>query len=815
MTVSRPTATERFLILDDPDELADHARPVAGHAGRLEAILAVDAVHCAACTQTIASAIDDEHTRIEVNVVSRRARLEWDASQRPLSEVLQRMADIGYEARPLPLDMVERADPRPRRRALWRMLVGVLCMMQVMMFSVPRYMGGDEIPPDLQTLMIWAEVMLTIPALVFAAGPFFSGAWRDLKQRRIGMDTPVALGIAVTVITSIIAFFQGKEVYFDSVTMIIGLLLIARWLESLAREKAAAGLGNSMARLPESANRLRADGSIERVSRRRLQPGDRISVPAGTTFAVDGLILEGSTEVDESLLTGEAEPQPRQAGMRVVSGSLNLRHPVVIEVSHRASDSRLAELNRLIERASTSRPAILRLADRYAGPFLVAVLIIAAVAGAVWWTIDPDRAPWIAAAILIVTCPCALALAAPSALLATLGGLARRGIIIDRSDTLEALARTDVVLFDKTGTLTTSTPDIRLTHTSAGLSEADAFALAAGIEHNSLHPVARAFAARAAELKVQPVAMQDSEQPTPDWPLPGDAAHQPGRLTTPATARPSSAGARPADTLSGHTWGEAGTVDEADNNVPAPPLNPRFESAVARIREVINLPSGGLQAQLSWQGHPYQATISPRHTQILLTLAPTDSTAGLPDWHASFALSESVRAGAEAVLAGLRAEGIDCRIVSGDHAHRVAQIGQSLGFAASRQQAQARPEDKLQTMQALQAAGHQVMMVGDGINDAPVLSQANVSVSLASAAPLAQHHADVLLLAERLDGLLTAHHAARRAMRIVHQNLIFSCLYNVVSIPLAAMGLVPPWLAGLGMAGSSLVVVLNALRAAR
>lgn len=782
--------SERFRILDDPDELADHARPAAGTTGRLEAILAIDAVHCAACTQTIGSAIDDEHARIEVNVVSRRARLEWDAGQRPLSHILQTLADIGYEARPLPLDMVERADPRPRRRALWRMLVGVLCMMQVMMFSVPRYVGGDEIPPDLQTLMIWAEVMLTIPALIFAAGPFFSGAWRDLKQRRIGMDTPVALGIAVTVITSIIAFFQGKEVYFDSVTMIIGLLLIARWLESMAREKAAAGLGNSMARLPESASRLRPDGSIEQISRRRLQPGDRISVPAGTTFAVDGLILDGSTEVDEALLTGESEPQPRQPGMRVVSGSLNLRNPVIIEVSHRAGDSRLAELNRLIERASTSRPAILRLADRYAGPFLLSVLIIAAIAFGIWWTIDPDRAPWIAAAILIVTCPCALALAAPSALLATLGGLARRGIIIDRSDTLEALSRADVVLFDKTGTLTTSVPGIRLTSTSDGLSEADAVALAAGIEHSSLHPVARAFAEQAARLGVTPVAMQDT--------------------TTRSCSNAPATDDRPDALLN-----TAGHAADHPPSVASSPATPAFRHPSARIREVINLPGGGLEARLDIDGHPYLATISPRQTRILLEVVPTAPDARLPRWHAAFQLTESIRPGAEAVLAGLRAEGLECRIVSGDHEERVTLVGEALGFGPDSRQAHARPEDKLQTMQALQAAGHQVMMVGDGINDAPVLSQANVSVSLASAAPLAQHHADVLLLAERLDGLLTAHHAARRAMRIVHQNLIFSCLYNVVSIPLAAMGLVPPWLAGLGMAGSSLVVVLNALRAAR
>ena len=737
-----------FAILDDPEELLEYARPMAGQPDRQEAILAIDAVHCAACTQTLAAAIDDAHARIEVNVVSRRARLEWEPAHHAASALLQRLADIGYEPRPLPLDMVDRADPRPRRRALWRMLVGVLCMMQVMMFSIPRYLGGEQIPPDLQQLLIWAEAMLTIPALLFAAGPFFSAAWRDTRQGRIGMDTPVALGIAITVITSVVAFYQGHEVYFDSVTMIIGLLLVARWLESRAREKAAAGLGNSLARLPEAADRLRPDGSIERVSRRRLQPGDHISVPAGTTFAVDGLILEGQSEVDESLLTGESEPQPRGPGMPVVSGSLNLRDPLIVEVTHRAADSRLAELNRLIERASTSRPSVLRTADRYAGPFLVAVLLIALAAGIGWWFIDPARAPWIAAAVLIVTCPCALALAAPSALLATLGGLARRGIIIDRSDTLESLAQSRVMLFDKTGTLSTSTPTLTVAGTSPGLTAADALQLAARIERSSLHPVARAFAEAAGKVLKK------------NAPLPAELA-----------------------------FGEA------------------------RILEVTNIPSGGLQARLDLQGTPWDARIIPEHAFISLHLLPL--SAEKTPLHARFHLQETLRPGAATTVQQLQADGVQCLIVSGDHPERVKRLGRQLELADEALHAGARPEDKLALMQHLQQQGQRVTMVGDGVNDAPVLSRADVSVSLASAAPLAQHHADILLLSERLDGLLAARQAARRALAIVHQNLIFSCLYNVLAIPLAVAGLVPPWLAGLGMAGSSLVVVLNALRAAR
>ncbi|MDO4637234.1 MAG: heavy metal translocating P-type ATPase [Lautropia sp.] len=752
-----PPGLERFAILDDPEEQREYARPLADDPTRLEAILALDAVHCAACTQTISSALNDEHARIEVNVVSRRARLEWDPTHHALSALLSRLAHIGYEPRPLTLDLMERADPRPRRRALWRMLVGIFCMMQVMMFAVPRYLGGNRIPLDLQQLMIWAEAMLTVPALFFAAGPFFSAAWRDTRQGRIGMDTPVALGIAITVLTSLIGFRNGQQVYFDSVTMIIGLLMVARWLESRARERAASGLGNSLARLPEAADRLGPDGRIERVSRRRLQPGDRISVPAGTTFAVDGCILDGQSDVDESLLSGESDPQPRGPGMPVVSGSLNLRNPLIVEVTHSSTDSRLAELNRLVERAAASRPMLLQTADRYAGSFLAGILLVALLAGIIWWFIDPGRAPWIAAAILIVTCPCALALSAPSALLATLGGLARRGIIVNRSDTLETLATAQVVLFDKTGTLSTSRPAIELIQTSPGLAAAEAMAIAAAIERSSLHPVARAFAEAAT------------------------------RSAT--TLAETHAGQR----LSALRWGDK-----------------------YQILDVTNLSGGGLQARLNIDDRPWTATITPDQTHIRLQLQPAFAQDGTPasqPRHALFRLTETLRPGAASAVAQLRKAGLHCQILSGDHPERVSVMGRQLDIADKDQHASARPEDKLRLMQHIQQQGRCVIMVGDGVNDAPVLSQANVSVSLASAAPLAQHHADILLLSEHLDDLLIARQAARRALRIVRQNLIFACLYNVLAIPLAAVGLVPPWLAGLGMAGSSLVVVLNALRA--
>ncbi|MGE0310162.1 MAG: heavy metal translocating P-type ATPase [Lautropia sp.] len=733
-----PPPTDRFRALDDPDELAEVARLRPD--GRRESILRIDGVHCAACSIAIEGALTDCVDEVEVNIGSRRARIAWEPGAQSLADALRRIASLGYEPRPVPLDALDQVDPRRRRKVLWQMLVALFCMMQVMMYAVPRYLAGDDMPADIHRLLLWGEAMLTVPVLLFAAGPFFASAWRDLRRRRIGMDTPVALGIAVTFGASLAAFLGvGSDaaagypayVYFDSVSMFVGLLLVARWLESRARERAFGGLADSLARLPQLVTRLGRDGSHEAVSRRRLARGDRILVPVGAAIGADGRIASGRSSVDESLITGESRPLPREPGDPVVGGSLNLTQPIEVEVTAVAGESRLAQLHQLVERAAASKPTLLRTADAFAGPFLVAVLLAAAATWLGWHFVDPVRAPWIAASVLIVTCPCAFALAAPSALLAAMGSLARQGVLIERSDTLETLAKSDTVVFDKTGTLTNDRLGIHCVALD-GLQADRALAIAAALERASLHPVARAMvdAATAASL------------------------------------------------------------------------------VLPETRSACEIAGGGVRGDVRGDGRWLAASVRPDGDAIVLRVA---ATAGVAPAGATFRLDETLRPDAREALAHLRSQALACRIASGDAPDRVAPV--ALACGVDEHEAACTPERKLALVRELQAGGARVVMVGDGVNDAAVLGQADASVSFLHAAPLAQHQAGVLLLGASLSSIPLAVDTARRALRIVHQSLQFSIVYNAIGIPLAIAGLLPPWLAGLGMAASSLIVVLNALRA--
>jgi Cu2+-exporting ATPase len=736
---------DAYLTLDDPDELAEVARELPARAGdprRLEAVLTIDGVHCAACVISIEQALRGAVDDVSVNAATRRARLVFRPDTQPLSGLMARIAGLGYGPRPVSRAAIAGAEAAGRRAALWRMLVAVLCMMQVMMYAVPRYVAGDgEMPADLERLLMWAEWMLTLPALLLAAGPFFVNAWRDLRGRRIGMDVPVALGIVVTFVASSAAALHGGEVYFDSLTMFVAFLLVGRWLESVARERALAGVADLLARLPPTVERLRGDGGTETVTLRRLVPGDRVRVAVGDAVPADGEVESGRSHADESLLTGESTPIAKQAGDPLAAGSLNLSGPLTMRVTRPARLSRLQEIADLIEAASARKPRLAQQADRWAGPFLATVLVLAAGAWVAWQWIDPSRAVWIAASVLIVTCPCALSLATPTALLAAAGSMARRGLLARSPQAIESLAGIDTFVFDKTGTLTEDRLAIARIDLLDGAGPLDAqsvLAIAAALEAGSLHPVAAALR-RAA---------------------PGD---------------------RPAPSVREvREHGGAGVCGEVH-------LDGRWHAARLGSAAFAPAPGDGCAAG-----------------GIRLTL---DGRAV-----ARFELSETLRRDAAASIAALQRDGLGVRILSGDDAARVERVARALQVPGFR--AHASPQDKLAEIEALQRGGRRVAMVGDGINDAPVLAAAEVSIAFATGAALARHHADLLLLGDRLDVLVQARRLSRRTMRVVVQNLAFAAIYNALSIPLALAGLLPPWLAGLGMAASSLVVVVNALRLA-
>lgn len=739
-----------LAMLDDPQEWTAFSRSLLGQPSCWESSVVFEGMHCAACALTIEDALRRVPGVLsaEISAASHRGRIVWSDQAIKPSGWMQAAARAGYPAVPASDAFANDRRRVETRQALWRLGVAGLCMMQVMMYAWPAYIADPgDLVPDMAQLLRWASWVLSLPVLLFSCTPFFRNALRDLRHRRISMDLPVALGMAITFIVSSLGTFEpagifGAEVYFDSFTMFVFFLLTGRWLELRLRDRTAGALEALMNRLPDSVERRGADGVFERVAVRRLSTGDVIRVLPGEAFPADGVILQGNTLADESLLTGESRPLPRGEGGVVIAGSHNVSAAVIMRVKHTGDETRFAQIVALMESASTSKPQLAQLADRIAKPFLIFVLLAAGGAGAYWWMHDPSHALMVAVAVLIVTCPCALSLATPAAMLSSAGALARRGVLVRRLQGLEALATVNTVVFDKTGTLTRDAFALGEVRTREGVSKQDALAMAAALAQHSLHPVSRALVAASQNDALQSVAWEVEE------------AHE--------------------------TAGQ------------------------------------GVSAHLFAAGKRTSAVLtrlgSARFCRV--ELPATDALhACLSDeqgWIATFELQEDLRPDARATVAALVARGLQVHLLSGDLPDSVARVARQAGISSA--QGGCTPQDKLAFLRELQAQGGKVAMVGDGLNDGPVLAGAHVSFAFGQAVPLAQAQSDFVVLGERLDTVVQTLLAARRTFRIVRQNLWWAALYNAVCVPLAVVGWLPAWLAGLGMALSSLLVVLNALR---
>ncbi|MFO1178061.1 MAG: cation-translocating P-type ATPase [Ottowia sp.] len=739
-------------LLDERDEWLAFSRQAAeaGAAaipdGCWESSVALEGMHCAACAGTIERLIGAVPgvREVQVSAAAQRARVLWDERATRPSRWLAALQGSGYRA--VPVHDLQAAVQRQAdtRRMLWRLGVAGLCMMQVMMYAAPSYFTAPgEIEPDLIHLLRWAQWVLSLPVLLFSCQPFLVGAWRDARARRIGMDLPVALGMLITFVVSSLGTFEpagpfGHEVYFDSFTMFVFFLLAGRWLELRLRDRAAGALEALMHRLPDSVQRRDAGGGWQRVSARRVRVGDVLRVLPGEGFVADGTILSGRTTVDEALLTGESRPVARSRGETVIAGSHNLSQPVELRVSQVGEGTRYAQVVALMEQAAVSKPRIAQLADRLATPFLVFVLLAAGVACAWWWPQDPERALMVAVAILVVTCPCALSLATPAAMLASAGALARRGVLVRRLQAIEALAAVDTVVFDKTGTLTRDAFVLDRVNVRAGVPREEALALAAALARHSLHPVSRAVAAAAGEA--------------------------------------------------------------------APPEATRVHETVGQ----------GVAGDVAWGGLPRRLRLGSHAFCAVPAAAAAGPVSHLSDeqgWLASFYFLEDIRADAQASVAALHEQGLQVQLVSGDDARTAAQVGGQLGVDAAL--GGCSPADKLAHLRALQEQGARTAMVGDGLNDGPVLAAAQASFAFGRAVPLAQAQSDFVVLGERLLAVPAARRQAVRTVAVVKQNLSWAMVYNAAAVPMAMAGWMPAWAAGLGMATSSLVVVLNALRLSR
>ncbi|MEY3124166.1 MAG: hypothetical protein RLZZ573_686 [Pseudomonadota bacterium] len=748
--VPSPHSQEALHLLDDPQEWSAFSRPSAQDAALWESNVVIEGMHCAACSLTVEDALKRVPGVLsaQVGAASHRAKVVWSSTSVLPSEWMRAVQANGYRA--VPANDIFAAERRKKetRQALWRWLVAGLCMMQVMMYAYPAYVAHPgDLTAEMEQLLRWASWVLTLPVMLFSCGPFFKNALRDIVQARVSMDLPVALGMAITFAVSTVGTFEpqgvfGREVYFDSLTMFVFFLLTGRWLELRLRDRTAGALESLMNRLPDSVDRRTEEGVFERVAVRRVKVGDVVRVHAGEAFFADGVVEQGDTLVDEALLTGESHPLARGPGAHVVAGSHNLSATVQVRVERTGEATRFAQIVALMESAAATKPQAAQLADRLAKPFLVGVLVAAAASCAWWWSTDPGHALMVAVAVLVVTCPCALSLATPAAMLACAGALARGGVLVRRLQALETLAAVDTLVFDKTGTLTRDVFTLGKVHLRSGVSANQALAMAAALARHSLHPVSRALAAAA-----------------PDGQWVCDAVtEQAGQ-------------------------GVSGWATNTMLDAPSPAYLLRLGSA-------------------SFCGVPREANPSLR-----VFLSDEDG------WLATFELNEDVRPQAAAVVAAIAQDGIAVHMLSGDGPESVARVAAQLGITQAT--GACTPDDKLAFLRGLQAQGRTVAMVGDGLNDGPVLAGAHVAFAFGQAVPLAQAKADFVVMGDQLMGVVSAVRLARRTRAVVRQNLWWALGYNAACVPLAVMGLLPAWAAGLGMAASSLLVVLNSLRLAR
>ena len=715
----------------DRDELLDeHSHAVEG--GR-EIILLTDGMRCAACAWLIDRSLAREVGVLDssANAVTGRIRIAWDPQRTALSKVLQRLALLGYRPYLASGEAREQARVSERKRWLLRLGVAGLGAFQAMMLAEALYLDTNHtMPVPTRDFFRWLTFLVSTPVVFYSGWPFLIGAWRELRNRHLGMDTLIAGSTLLAYFASLVETIRGgPHVWYDAAVMFVFLLLAARMLEQRARNIATAQVDALARARPAFATRELADGARESVPLTALAIDDIVRIAAGESVPADGILLDGAAVFEEALLTGESTPVEKPPGAIVYAGTICREHPARVRVTQVGSATRLSQLARLVDQAQAHRPPIAQTADLIGRRFVLS-LLLCAVAVYVFWSFHaPERAFEVTLALLVISCPCALSLSVPAALAAAHGTLAKLGVLATRPDALDTLSKATDIVFDKTGTLTDARPGLHAVETFDDFDASQALAIAAALERDSGHPIAAAFVMNAVS-----------------------------ELTAHAV-----------ETITGR--GVQGRVDGAH----------------WRLGQA-DFAAGRKDDGYLWLG---------------------DGERGM----ARFSLRETPRADAADAVRALRAQGLAVHVASGDAEDAVQRLGDSLAIDALH--ARQTPEDKLGLVRRLQSEGHIVAMVGDGLNDAPVLAGADVSLAMGEGAPLAQRAADLVLTGTTLMRIPAAIALAQRTQRVIRQNLAWALAYNVVALPVAAAGLVTPWLAALGMALSSLIVTVNALRLTR
>ena len=705
----------------------------------------IEGIRCASCVWLIEKILSVENgvKSARVNFGTHRLRVLFDPEQTRPGLLMTTLSRIGYLAKPFSRDAAQQQAESTQRTLLIRFGTAAFLSMQLMGFSFALYAGYFQgIDPTTRRLIQLFAALVTTPVVFYSGFPFLAGAWHSIRNLLPNMDLLISLGVLMAYFYSLWALIVGGEVYFDTAAMIVTLILLGRLMENAARRLAGNGIDRLLRLSPDLATRLSEDHDPEQVVSCDLQPGDRILVPPGQRFPVDGTIDQGVTEVDEAIVTGEVIPVLREPGMPVIAGSLNISTAVQVIVTQRVSDSFVARIARLVEEAQSRKAPIQSLADRLAVIFAPSVIICALLTGLYWFTHSHNLNIAIlnGVAVLVVACPCALGLATPTAVLVATGAAAAHGILFRGGDILEAAARVRVAALDKTGTITCGRPEVRKIVPLVGTEDA-LLTLAATLEHASTHPLAQGILKAARERNLQ-------LSPGPTQAVPGQG------ISLATDAGIVLAGTR--DFLSQH-----GVV------IPK-------TTTTSTLTEV-HLAMGSL----------YQGVIY---------------------------LDDQTRPEAPIAIADLKGLGIEPVMLTGDHEQAARQIAEPLAISFS---AGLPPEQKADWVKETQARKRPVVMVGDGINDAPALSAATVGCAMAGSTDIALDTADLVLTRPDLNKLVLALTIARRALRIIHQNLFWAFFYNILMIPLAATGRLAPIHAAAAMAASSVCVVANSLRLRR
>lgn len=709
----------------------------AAGAGLRHIDLAVEGVHCAGCMAKIERGLSaiPEVTLARVNLTNRRVALEWKEGTLDPGQFIDRLEELGYRAYPYETESAEATEVAESHFLLRCLGVAAFATMNVMMLSIPVWSGNvSDMLPEQRDFFHWLSALIALPAAAYAGQPFFRSAWRALSNKTTNMDVPISIGVCLALGMSVVeTLHHAEHAYFDAAIMLLTFLLVGRFLDQNMRRRTRAVAGNLAALKAETAAKFVGSDEISQVPVAAIHPGDIVLLRPGERCAVDGTVIEGRSEIDQSLITGETLYVTAERGTPVYAGSMNISGTLRVRVSAASEATLLAEITRLLDNALQARSRYMRLADRASrlyAPVVHATALITilgwVIAGAGW-----HDAIVTGVAVLIITCPCALGLAIPTVQTVASGAMFKAGVLLNSGDAIERLAEADHVIFDKTGTLTL--PDLDVTN-AADIS-ADSFELAGRLALSSHHPVAAAV--------VQ------------------------------------AAGARS-------------------------PIVGAVEEAGQGVRAVVD----GVEIRL---GRP--SFCGAEALVGSATLDPEASVVAFSKGSEKFILSvrQGLRPDAQAVIAALKDRHIGIEILSGDREPAVIAAAHALGIAEWR--AGVTPADKIARIEELKRRGAKVLMVGDGMNDAPSLAAAHVSMSPISAAHLSQATADLVFLGRPLAPIVAAIDSARKALHLMRQNLWLAIGYNVLAVPVAISGVVTPLIAAAAMSGSSILVMLNSLRA--